>query len=115
MRLVIRRGLSLIEVLIAIILFAVGALGLAATSGSIARQLVSSDQRSRAAARARSRDESAHATACTSSSGSERSLGIDATWTIQKAGSRALIDQRLERRDSKGLHIEAFRSGAPCD
>ncbi|HUR00581.1 MAG TPA: prepilin-type N-terminal cleavage/methylation domain-containing protein [Gemmatimonadaceae bacterium] len=44
-----RRGLTLIEVMIAILIFAIGALGLAATSAVILRQMASSAQRSRAA------------------------------------------------------------------
>ena len=44
-----RRGLTLIELMIAILVFAIGALGLAATSAAILRQMASSAQRSRAA------------------------------------------------------------------
>ena len=44
-----RRGLTLIEVMIAILVFAIGALGLAATSAAILRQMTASAKRSRAA------------------------------------------------------------------
>lgn len=52
-----RRGLTLVEVMIAILVFAIGALGLAATSAAILRQMASSAQRSRAAHAAVSLDE----------------------------------------------------------
>ena len=58
-----RRGLTLVEVMIAILVFAIGALGLAATSAAILRQMASSAQRSRAAHLAASLDEKTHARA----------------------------------------------------
>jgi prepilin-type N-terminal cleavage/methylation domain-containing protein len=58
-----RRGLTLIEVMIAILVFAIGALGLAATSAAIVRQMAASAKRSRAAHLAASLDEKTHAVA----------------------------------------------------
>ena len=56
-----RRGLTLVEVMIAILVFAIGALGLAATSAAILRQMASSAKRSRAAHLSASLDEKSHA------------------------------------------------------
>ena len=58
-----RRGLTLVEVIIAILLFAIGALGLAATSAMILRQMAVSARRSRVAHETASLDEKAHAVA----------------------------------------------------
>ena len=61
MQLSLRRGLTLIEVMIAILVFAIGALGLAATSAAILRQMASSARRSQAARVSASLDEKSHA------------------------------------------------------
>jgi prepilin-type N-terminal cleavage/methylation domain-containing protein len=58
-----RHGLTLVEAMIAILVFAIGALGLAATSAAVLRQMASSAKRSRAAHLTVSLDEKAHAAA----------------------------------------------------
>ena len=110
-----RPGLTLIEVMIAILLFAVGALGLAASSAAIVRQLVAAAQRSRAAQVAATREEKTHAAACGSISGSEIVAGIVDTWRVTAQGTRIILDQTVQRRDSRGIHEDTFRSAAPCD
>jgi prepilin-type N-terminal cleavage/methylation domain-containing protein len=110
-----RSGLTLVEIVIAILIFAVGALGLATTSAALVRQIASNAQRTRALRLAATRDEKSHAARCVSSSGSEAASGIIDDWTIAASTSHALIDQAVQRRDSKGLHIDVLRSAAPCD
>jgi prepilin-type N-terminal cleavage/methylation domain-containing protein len=110
-----RDGLTLIETIIAMLVFAVGALGLAATSAAVARQLTSSELRSRATNLANTREEKTNATACVTSSSADGSRGIVDDWTTTTIGSLVLIDQSVKRRDSKGLHTDRFLSAAPCD
>jgi prepilin-type N-terminal cleavage/methylation domain-containing protein len=110
-----RSGLTLIEVVIAILLFAVGALGLATTSAALVRQLTGNAQRSRAVHIGATRDEKSHALRCVSASGSESSSGIIADWTVAASRSYATVDQTIQRRDSKGMHIDILKSAAPCD
>jgi Tfp pilus assembly protein PilV len=107
--------LTLVEVMIAILVFAIGALGLATTSAALVRQLASDAQRSRALRIAATRDEKSHAIRCASASGSESASGIINDWTVAVSASHALVDQTVQRRDSKGLHVEILRSAAPCD
>lgn len=110
-----RNGLTLIEVMIAILVFAVGALGLAATSAAVVRQMVSSEQRTRAAQMAAIMREKLNASPCSSSSSSESSWGITNSWATNANASRVVLDQTLLRRDSKGLHSDRFLAAAPCD
>jgi len=110
-----RPGLTLVEVIIAILVFAIGALGLAATSAAVVRQLASTAQRSRAAQVAATREEKTHAATCGSASGSEIVAGVVDTWQVTAEGTRVVLDQTVERRDSKGFHEDKFRSAAPCD
>jgi len=61
MRFTSRRGLTLVEVMIAILVFAIGALGLAATSAAILRQMASNARRSMEARASAALDEKSHA------------------------------------------------------
>lgn len=110
-----RNGLTLIEVVVAVLVFAVGALGLAATSASVVRQMVSSQQRTRAARIAAVTREKLNASPCSSSSSSESLWGITSSWTMNAGASRVTLDQTLQRRDFRGLHSDRFLAAAPCD
>lgn len=109
-----RAGLTLVEVVIAILVFAIGGLGLAASSAAIARQISSNTLRARAASIARTRSESAIGRPCESLSSGEASVpAIRSTWTVSGSNARTL-DQRIERIDSRGLHTDRFLSAVPC-
>jgi len=110
-----RRGLTVIEVIVAMLIFSIGALGLAAGSAAVARQISSNNLRVRAASAARSRAELAHALPCGSlSSGNERNAGIHSTWEVAQSGALTL-DQQVERTDATGRHSDRFLSAAPCE
>ena len=109
-----RRGLTLIEVIVAILLFSVGGLGMAAASAAIARQMTLSLLRSRAASIARTRDEQAHALGCSGiSSGSETKQGIISRWIVAH-GATASIDQELQRPGLNHQKTDHFLSAIPC-
>ena len=110
-----RTGLTLIEVIVAILLFSTGALGLAAASAVITRQMTTGLLRSRAASLARERNEKAHAANCSAlSNGEENRDGIRASWTISQ-GQVATLDQRLERSTRTAIRSDHFISAIPCD
>ncbi len=110
-----RQGVTLIEVVIAILVFSIGGLGLAASAASIVRQLSANSLRVEAGLIARSRAESAHSSGCADLSGGEtRSAGIRSVWSV--AGSLpATLDLRIERSDHLGLHTDRFLVGIACD
>ncbi len=110
-----RTGLTLVEVLIAMIAFAVGALALAASSASMVRQLAANAQRFRSHSLAESRNEAMNASRCVTASGADRLPGIVAEWTAGAGGSRMTLDQTVKRSDWRGVHVDVFRSGVPCD
>lgn len=110
-----RAGVTLVEVIVAILLFSTGALGLAATSAVISRQMTMTLLRSRSANLARERNERAYAADCAGiSSGTETRDGIRSSWTIT-GGRAVLIDQQLQRPSTNGLRSDRFLSAAPCD
>jgi prepilin-type N-terminal cleavage/methylation domain-containing protein len=107
-----RRGFSLVEVVIAMLVFAVGGLGLAASAAAIAKQIAASGLRADAATIARSRSETAHGATCGSfSSGEALVSGVRAVWTID--GST--LEQHLDRSDAFGSHSDRFISALPCN
>lgn len=110
-----RAGLTLIEVIIAILVFAVGGLGLAAGSAIVARQVGLSTLRSNAVTIARSRAERASATGCGSlASGEELRLGIRSVWSVT-GGTTLTLDQRLARQSAAGMQQDRFLSAVPCE
>lgn len=110
-----RTGLTLIEVIVAMLVFAIGGLGLAAGSASVARQISANTLRARAAATARTRAEFVHALPCGVVAGGEASVaGVRSEWQIARPGPLTL-DQRVERTDAYGRHSDRFLSAAPCE
>lgn len=109
-----RTGLTLVEVVIALLVFAIGGLGLAASSAAVAKQIAHNNLRARAAAIARTRAETASSSPCGSaSSGSADLPGIRSVWTIGGEPTMTL-EQRIERTDSRGIHADRFLSAVPC-
>jgi prepilin-type N-terminal cleavage/methylation domain-containing protein len=107
-----RRGFSLVEVVIAMLVFAVGALGLAASAAAIARQVAASGLRADAATIARSRSEAAHGASCGSfHSGESTTSGVRSVWSVD--GST--LEQHLDRSDAFGSHADRFISAVPCN
>jgi prepilin-type N-terminal cleavage/methylation domain-containing protein len=110
-----RRGVTLIEVIVAMLLFSTGALGLAAASAVITRQMTLNVLRSRSAGLARERSERAMSSPCGSlAAGDESRDGIRATWTVT-SGASASIHQQLERSAVASMQIDHFFSAVPCE
>jgi len=109
-------GVTLIEVLIAMMIFTIGALGLAAASASIVRQMGSSDQRANAASTAGVRSERFHGSPCgITAVGTEQAGGLRSEWTVEKSRWSAEQDQRITRRTAFGLRADRFVTGRPCE
>ncbi|MEO5579919.1 MAG: prepilin-type N-terminal cleavage/methylation domain-containing protein [Gemmatimonadaceae bacterium] len=109
-------GLTLIEVLVAMMIFTVGALGLAAASATIARQMGASAQRGYAASISRLRSERFHAAPCgASGSGTEQSRGLRSEWSVDRNTISAELDNRVTRSTALGMRADRFMSGIPCD
>ena len=112
----LRNGVTLIEVVIAIVLLSVGALALEGSSALLIRRLAESKRASSASALARSRSESSFARGCGAvSSGSEEKFGVQSQWTIGSDGASVDIEQRLTYPTQRGQHAEKFHTGALCD
>lgn len=110
-----RAGLTLIEVIVAILLFTIGSLGLAAASATIARQMAANVMRSRSALAARTRDETAHSLPCSAVfSGSILRNGLREDWTV-RSGQQTTLEQTIQRGSVSGIIPDHFESAIPCD
>lgn len=78
-----RAGFTLVELLVAMMIFAVGMLGLAATAGSVTRMMGGARRQTIAAQVAQSRIEKLRASPCTAlTGGSETVRGVTNIWTV---------------------------------
>jgi prepilin-type N-terminal cleavage/methylation domain-containing protein len=78
-----RRGFTLIELMVTVILLGVGLAGLVATSGAVSRMMGGSSRETIAATIAASRFETLRGSACASiTSGSATTRGISESWRV---------------------------------
>jgi Tfp pilus assembly protein PilV len=94
----VRRGSSLIEALIALVLFQFGMLALVATSAVAARDLAAAHRHARAQALATNRVEQLRARACPASVAGSMSWpgGLTEYWRVEASGTRRIISDSVE-------------------
>jgi type II secretion system protein I len=110
-----RAGFTLVELLVALTIFSVGLLAMAATSSVIMQMMAGSEARSVAAGVAESRFERIAGTACANrASGTVTTRGIVETWTrfpLARADDVIVAVTFLSGHRSR---TETFRSFIPC-
>lgn len=110
-----RRGLTLIEIVVAILILSVGALALAGASALIVRRLSESARSASATTIARNRLESSQSLPCSAiTSGSEQILGVRSEWSTTGSAYSAAISQRVSYPTRRGAHTDRFLTAAPC-
>ena len=110
-----RGGFTLIEVVVAIVMLAAGALALAGTAAVTARRMAESARRSSAVSMARSRAEVSMASPCASlASGSETVRGVQSSWVAVVASVSTELNQRVSYPTSRGERSDDFVTAAPC-
>lgn len=98
-----RAGFTLVELLVAMIIFAVGMLGLAATAGSVTRMMGGAKRQTIAAQVAQSRIERLRAAPCTSlTSGSETVRGVTNYWTVAAVSRGVNVTDSVVFATSRG-------------
>ena len=114
-----RRGVTLIELIVAMTILSVGLLAIVGSSAGIARGLGESRQDNLAAYAAESRFEKISGTACTSltlgSVTEETIRGVTERYIITDAGNntRSIIDS-VSWKTRKGRRNQAFQTLIPC-
>lgn len=110
-----RAGVSLIEVVVAILVLAVGVLALAGSAAVTLRRMSDTARGTAAASVARSRAESSFSRSCAAlGSGNERMPGLRSEWSIAGGAGSADITQRVTYPTRGGDHTDEFLTAAPC-
>ena len=114
MRLPLRHGYTLIETIVALLLFSVGGLALSSTAAVIGRQLSVDGARQRAALVATSRLEILRAT-CGTTSGGDTLSGVRSEWSAAPAGAFAVaLTERVTYATWTGTRTDTYNALVPC-
>lgn len=111
-----RAGFTLVELMVALMVFAVGMLGLAATAGSVTRMMGGAKRQTIAATIAQSRLEKLRSSPCASIvSGSETVRGITNTWTVTAVTRGVTIRDSVSFRTSRnGTRSKVYQTTLSC-
>ena len=114
-RLPLRRGFSLVELLVALVLFSSGALVVAGTSTLVARAVGEGARRTTAARLARATLDSLAALPCTGvAAGRDSARGVIVAWTVDTVPRARLVRQTI-RIAVRGGEARSFaESMLPC-
>jgi Tfp pilus assembly protein PilV len=109
-----RPGFTLIETVFAIFIFAVGVLGLAATTAVIARSLAVAAARERSGRIGSAQLETLRSLSCGGQSGSESSQGFRSEWTVAAGTSGASIVERVTYPAAGTTRTDTYTAIVPC-
>jgi prepilin-type N-terminal cleavage/methylation domain-containing protein len=121
-RLRARRGFTLVELMVAILLMAVGVLGLASTAVAVARLSGGAAQQTVAANVAATRFEQLRSASCsTIKAGSATTRGVSERWVVTPVGTAAgvttldVVDSvQFTARSGSAPVLQAYRSYVRC-
>jgi prepilin-type N-terminal cleavage/methylation domain-containing protein len=112
-----RGGFTLVELLVTVVVIAVGLLALAGTSSTVARLDRAGAQRSTAATLAMSRLERLRAERCTPAAGTDTARGVVVHWEVHALSERLAdvqSDITIAGAAGHASVIERYRSTIPC-
>ena len=108
-------GYTLIEIVVALLLFAIGGLALVTTSAVIGRAMNTNAVRERAARIAASRLEIIGAACHSAASGRETFQQIDSEWSVTPLDSvRLSVVESVSYPSPQGRRTDLFRAVLPC-
>ena len=110
-----RAGYTLIELIVALLLFSVGGLGLVATSAVIGRELLGNAIRERAGRIAASRLEILAAECSGATAGRETIGGITSDWSVSfPDSSHVNLLESVTYTTRRGTRTDIYRAMLPC-
>ena len=110
-----RTGYTLIEIVVALLLFSVGGLALTATSALVARELSSNGTRERAGRIAATRLEMLRASCRNASNGREYVGRIKSEWSVNFVdSSRLAVVESITYPTKHGGRTDFYRATLPC-
>lgn len=109
-----RTGYTLVEVVVALLVFSIGALALAASSAVVARTMRANALRERAGRIAVSRIETIKSACASAASGTESIQGIESQWTIARGAGTVSILESTRYASTTGLHLDTYQGVGWC-
>jgi type IV pilus modification protein PilV len=114
-RLRVRRGWTLVELLVALMVFSVGALAMVATSANVITLITASKNRGLAASLAAARFERMRSQPCSAhTSDSTTSNGINQTWQVVKLARADDVTVRVTFVANRRSQTRIYRSFITC-
>ena len=109
-------GYTLIEIVVALVVFTTGALGLAAGSAVVAREMSTNGVRAEAGRLAASRQEIVGSRCRAAKSGSETRGPITSVWSISRIGSfRVNLAGTVSYTGPGGMRAESYSAKIRCE
>ena len=109
------RGFTIVEAMVAIVVFAVGVLGLASSAAVMTRQMSSGNRLAQATLLARSRVEQFSARNCTTlSSGSATAGGFTEQWTVTPMTRTVRVTETVTFAGARGQRSKTYVTMLPC-
>jgi prepilin-type N-terminal cleavage/methylation domain-containing protein len=110
-----RKGFSLIELMVAIMVLVVALLGLAASSAAAIQMIGAGGRHTLAASVAQSRFELLRRGSCgTLTGGSAITRGMTEIWQIDSVRASAFVTSKVTYHTRRGPRTQTFRSVRPC-
>ena len=110
-----RRGFTLIELMVAMIILVIGILALASTTAVTTRHMGGGAQMARAASAAQARFERLRAEACeTVVDGTEESRGITEKWTVTTLPRAVEVTLVVSFHTNRGSREHEYKTIIPC-
>ena len=108
-------GYTLIEVIVALLVFAVAALALAASSAMIAQAMATNALRERGARVAASRVALIKSQCAVAASGNEKLQQIQSTWSVARPDrSRVSVTETVSYQSPRGPRTQSYRTTVFC-
>ena len=109
------RGFTLVELMVAMIIFVIGLLALASTTAVTTRHMGGGAQMARAASAAQTRFERLRAEACeTITDGSDESRGIAEKWTVTTMPRAVEVTLVVSFDTNRGSREHEYKTIIPC-
>jgi prepilin-type N-terminal cleavage/methylation domain-containing protein len=110
-----RRGFTLVELVVAIMVISIGVIGLASTAGAVTRQMGGGRRMLIASNVARARLEWFAAQNCaTLSTGSANSRGVAEAWTVTQGTLSVQVQLGVTYTTTRGNRTQSYSARIPC-
>lgn len=110
-----RGGFTVVELLVAMMVFAIGVLGLVATTATVTRLMGGATRQTLAATTAQSRLEKLRGSPCaTLASGADTVRGIVSVWTVTPVTRGVNVTETVTFKTSGGSRSRVYMTTIPC-